>query len=294
LSKKEHELATGSFPAYQKAVEQFTLSLGTKVDRPADGVTVADVLTFRGTLSQRVSGGSVNKYLLILRGAWTEAVKAGIVRENVFTKAGTVKTDHAERRAFTLPELRRILDACNQEWRTMVLCGVYLGQRLGDIASLTWRQVDLARGEVTLTTGKTGRYMVIPLAAPLTRALTALPSADTPDAPVFPEAHATAAVNRGTLSRQFSEILASAGLVERQSHKVAKRGGRDNRRTVGGLSFHCLRHTATSLLKNAGVSDVVAREFIGHDSEAVSRVYTHIETNTLRRAVDLLPDVTAN
>ena len=53
------------------------------------------------------------------------------------------------------------------------------------------------------------------------------------------------------------------------------------------------RHTATSLLKNAGVSDVVAREIIGHGSVVVSRHYTHIETDTLRSALDRLPDVTA-
>jgi integrase len=35
------------------------------------------------------------------------------------------------------------------------------------------------------------------------------------------------------------------------------------------LPFHSLRHTATTLLKSAGVSDAVAREFIGHDSPTV-------------------------
>jgi hypothetical protein len=45
------------------------------------------------------------------------------------------------------------------------------------------------------------------------------------------------------------------------------------------------------LLKNAGVSDVVARDIIGHESEAVSRNYTHIDTETKRRAIDAMPDV---
>ena len=105
--------------------------------------------------------------------------------------------------------------------------------------------------------------------------------------------HATlASGGSGTLSRQFGEILARAGLVTRKPHRKTGKG-RDARRTSGGLSFHCLRHTATSLLKNAGVSDVVAREIIGHDSEAISRVYTHIEAKTLKNAVATMPDVTA-
>ena len=62
---------------------------------------------------------------------------------------------------------------------------------------------------------------------------------------------------------------------------------------MSDLSFHSLRHTATSLLKNAGVSDVVARDLIGHESEAISRSYTHIDAETKRAAVEKLPDVTA-
>jgi hypothetical protein len=35
------------------------------------------------------------------------------------------------------------------------------------------------------------------------------------------------------------------------------------------------------LLKNAGVSDAAARDIIGHESEAVSRNYTHIDVLAL-------------
>jgi integrase len=56
---------------------------------------------------------------------------------------------------------------------------------------------------------------------------------------------------------------------------------------------HALRYTATSLLKNAGVSDIVALDIVGHESAAVSRNYTHIHAKTKRTALDKLPDVTA-
>ena len=58
------------------------------------------------------------------------------------------------------------------------------------------------------------------------------------------------------------------------------------------LSFHSLRHSTTSLFKNAGVGEAITREFIGHDSPAVSRNYTHIETSALREAANKLPDIT--
>lgn len=59
------------------------------------------------------------------------------------------------------------------------------------------------------------------------------------------------------------------------------------------VTFHSLRHTATSLLKNAGVSEAVARDVIGHESAAISRHYTHIDQGATRKALAKLPDVTS-
>lgn len=54
-------------------------------------------------------------------------------------------TAESKRRAFTFNEIKRILKVCGDdtEWRGLVLFGLYLGQRLGDLARLTWRAVDL-------------------------------------------------------------------------------------------------------------------------------------------------------
>jgi hypothetical protein len=46
-----------------------------------------------------------------------------------------------------------------------------------------------------------------------------------------------------------------------------------------------------SLLKNAGVPEAVAMDIIGHDSEVISRHYTHIESNAKRAALRKLPDL---
>ena len=63
------------------------------------------------------------------------------------------------------------------------------------------------------------------------------------------------------------------------------------KRAQNEISFHCLRHTATSLLKNAGVSEAVAQEFIDHDSPAMSANYTHIDMDSMRKAAASVPDI---
>jgi len=292
LSRKGLEVAESSLVEYQQAARLFMEYLAGKAAKSIDSITGREVAGYRAHLAKRVSGATVNKHLKIMRGAWKQALREGLMRENVFDRVDLVRESRNRRRAFTLDELRRILEVCDGEWRGVVLFGLYTGQRLGDCAGLTWDNVDPVAGELRIITTKTHRPMSIPLAEPLAAYILTLPAGDRTGAPLFPGMAETLKVSgTGTLSRQFSELLARAGLVDRKTHEGAGKG-RDARRTSGGLSFHCLRHTATSLLKNAGVSDVVAREIIGHDSEAISRIYTHIEPATLRKAMKSLPDVT--
>jgi hypothetical protein len=51
------------------------------------------------------------------------------------------------KRPFTLPELRTVLHLARDGWRSMVLFGLCSGQRLGDIATLKWNNIDLVHGE---------------------------------------------------------------------------------------------------------------------------------------------------
>ena len=75
----------------------------------------------------------------------------------------------------------------------------------------------------------------------------------------------------GTLSNQFSELLVDAGLREPRNHK-SRNIGRSGKRGGLELSFHSLRHTAVSLLKDAGVPDSVVQALVGHESAAMDDV----------------------
>jgi integrase len=104
----------------------------------------------------------------------------------------------------------------------MIVFGLYSGQRLGDIATLRWGNIDLQRNELRLSTRKTGKAMILPLAAPLRKHIRSLHFAGDPSAPIHPKAfdlverqHKT-----GNLSNQFADLLAAAGLRERRITKT--------------------------------------------------------------------------
>jgi integrase len=293
-------LAPRTHAKYEGVIRQFIESLGDKATLDLSLITPADVAKFRDGLASRLSVGTANIALKIVRAAFAEAVRQTVVVSNpaVLVKVLSKRhTDAEQRRPFTISELQKILSVADDEWKGIILLGLYTGQRLGDISRLTWQNVDLEKNELRLITRKTGRRQMIPLATALVEYFENLDATDDPKQPLFPGAMAKLSTAKngesGALSNAFRDILESAGMVETRAKDHRKEGqGRSARRQVSELSFHCLRHTATSLLKNAGVSDVVARELIGHDSVEVSRSYTHVEDATLKRAIAGMVDVT--
>jgi integrase len=204
--------------------------------------------------------------------------------------------DASRRRGFTIPEIKRILEVANDEWRSLIFLGLYTGQRLGDLARLTWQNVDLERDEIRFVSRKTGRTMIIPIAPPLRAQIENLPAGDDPRQPLHPRAFASVKKSGGVnmLSRQFRELLADAGLATPKAHRTTENApGRDGPRELSQISFHSLRHTATSLMKNAGINASVVMDIIGHESEAISAHYTHIDEETKRAALNALPNLNA-
>ena len=296
LKRKELEAGETTHVRYAVICQQFLTHLGAKSGRDLLQLSAKEFSGFRDMLARKLSANSVNVAMKVLRSAMAQAVRDGLIDHNEAARVSLLKReDKFQRRPFTLGELKRILEVANDEWRGLILFGLYTGQRLGDLTSLTWQNLDVQRRELRLFTEKTNRRQIIPLAKQLLQYIETLPAGDNPKAPLFPKAYIAASdgTSSGRNSKQFHAILVQCGLAKPQTHKSTGKG-RSARREQNELSFHCLRHTATSLLKNAGVSEVVARDIIGHDSAAVSANYTHVDEETKRKAVDLLPDILAD
>jgi integrase len=299
LESKALEAEPRTHERYETCLRRFLEFLGGKAGEDLDALKVNDVLRYRDFVAKRLSATSTNMELKVLRACLHSAQKQDLVEKNVAAKVDTLKQRGGhKRRAFTLAELGKVLERCDEvqgEWRGLILTGLYTGQRLGDVAGLTWQQVDLDKRCVSFVTSKTGKRLSFYMAKPLTEYMESLPSSDQPDAYVFPKAAAMAEKHTGTISTKFyDEILAPAGLVKVRPKAKAKTGGkgRDAKRQTSELSFHSLRHTFTTWLKSAGASNALAQMIVGHDSEVVSRGYTHLDADDTKAAISKLPDVT--
>lgn len=295
LERKGPEVAKSTLAFYSHTVGAFIGYLGEDADKPIDGVTLAHLTGFRNDRLKRVSARTVNHDLKGLRGIFKAAKREGVLIENPAENLDTVRVSAAEkqsRRPFTLPELRAVLDVAGDEWRSMILFGLYTGMRLADVARLSWANLDTARCELRYVAGKTGKVLILPLKGPLADHIAGLPIPKERDGPLHPGAWKLleTAGKSGGLSNQFASLLAAAGLRQKESHK-SKNKGRDVAREAKGLSFHCLRHTAVSLLKEAGIPASVVQELVGHDSAQMSEHYTHTGIDALTLAAEAMPSL---
>jgi integrase len=292
LDAKKPEVAPRTLVFYAAAINKLFEFLGPRSDAPLSEITKGDLIAFRNATASRTTARTANHYLKAVRMLFLAARRDTILSENPaeFVEGVRERGDAHTRQTFTLDELRSVLTVCDPEWRSMVLFGLYSGQRLSDVANLTWSNVDLERAELRLQTRKTSKRLIIPLAPPLLQHLEALPSSDNPRQPLHPRAFSLLQKEgrTATISNQFTELLALAGLRPHKGHQSTGKG-RDAAREHSSLSFHSLRRTATTLLHEAGVPAAVCQALIGHDSEAIHELYVGIGWEALKGAAATLP-----
>jgi integrase len=82
---------------------------------------------------------------------------------------------------------------------------IVFGQRLADIAALTWDNLDLSKNEIRLRTRKTAKRIMVPIAKPLRQHIDSLPAGFQPGTPIHPKAFKI--INRHGRSANLSKQL---------------------------------------------------------------------------------------
>lgn len=294
--RKKAEVVPSTFSSYLDAFKQFLAFLGPKADQDLAHLTRQDVIDYRTFRLTQASVSTTRGSIKKLNVALNDARREGLILVNPGEGLTRLKADKnkVEARPFTDEEVRTLLKHAEGEWKGMILFAYYTGQRLADVATMAWKNLDLNKGEFYLfETAKTGRASANPLARPLWNHLVELRKKNKGEF-VFPEccSFVKRTGRSAVLSNQFKVIMAEAGLVEKTqtSHKK-KAGGGTGRRVRSEISFHSFRHGMTTNLKKYGTAQAVVQEIVGHDSKQVSMLYTHIDGASIRTALDKLPDL---
>jgi integrase len=267
---------------YQNTVRLFLNHLGKAAEQSVRNVSSGMVEKF---LNHRMDSGCAPKTAIVdvktLSIAFKRAENHGYIERNPVPAVTMPKATSTEREVFTMEEVAKLIAAApNLDWQTLIHLGFYLGARLSDCVAMTWDNVDEAKGLIMYLQKKTGKVVVVPMHAQLIKHLHHV-SASHADGPLCPVLFGKTPSGKHGLSEGFKRVVKRAGL----DLMVVKGKGT---RSFAKRTFHSLRHSFSSALANAGVSEEVRMKLTGHASSDIHRKYTHLNLNPLRQAVDSL------
>jgi integrase len=301
LKNTKATVKAGTYEKYRGTVDDFRAFLGERDGAPLASITPKEILAYRDTLQGRgLAASTINLAIRKTLGAPFEAArKLGYVTVNPCAAVKPVRDNvksKARRQPFTQGQIESLLLATQgTNWEGAILCGLTTALRLGDIAALTWEQIDFGQRVLRTAASKTENEQTTPLHP----AFIAWLGNQTPGigkAPVFPDLHGRKTGGCRGLSQIFRALMEKAGVagamirkgVTAEAKKKAENKARTGR-TISALSFHSLRHTATSLLANAGIAADTRKALTGHADDRVHEGYTHYQLETLRAAVESIP-----
>jgi integrase len=224
----------------------------------------------------------VNQTIKILKRPFKIALEQGFIDRNPVAAVRRIRTRSAKKGVFSPEQIRCLFEVAEGDWKGLILSAYFTGGRLLDLAKLTWSDIDLSRKTITFVQRKTGSSVQIPIHQDLYNYLLELPRSDDPEGPVFRKLFDKPGTGKSGLSMSFKRLMQRAGIDDGVARKKDGKLGRN----VSRLSFHSLRHTFNSAMANADVPPEIRQKLTGHASQDMNKHYTHLELETVRRAVE--------
>jgi integrase len=246
-------------------------------------------------LSKGLAPTTTNRTHAIVKEAFKDAVRLGIISRNVLDLVKPPRYEPAPKQVLSEEQARQLLEAAKGErLQALYVLVLATGMREGELFALQWEDVDFEAHILSVNHGlqrtiagyrmhnpKTrSSKRTIALAPHVVQALRAhrerqieerriLGNAwDTTYDLVFPNAFGQPKKPANFIRKQFPRLLAKAGLPD--------------------IHFHDLRHTAATLLLKRGVHVKVVSEMLGHASISITLgIYAHVLPNMQRDAADM-------
>ncbi len=208
-----------------------------------------------------ISFRSVNYELVVLHHFFNYCIKYGIIDKN---PASGIKKLNELSRLKTLSDediQKLIAGATNKLTRDLIIFLIYTGCRKGEALNLKWDDVDLQNNVIAIKGTKTKYDRYIPISDALRSILDGIEK------------------NRDSLY-VFERNGAKLGDFRRSFKTACKNAG------LKDLHIHDLRHVFASKMVMGGTSLYITGELLGHRTTQMTKRYSHLVPETLKKAVD--------
>lgn len=245
---------------------------------------------------EKISERTYNGYLQALKLIVNVLSRQAGITDNPFSIIKKKTENKQSRRELSEDEVLKVFEVFDDpsvhlmhkdEMAVMFQIGCWTGARAKDAALMKWENVDFERNSVTFRPHKTARRtkksVTIPLHPMLREAL---------------EKAVEWRENEYILPKIADRYSYNAGGVGKDAVKVFKKAGLETKTKVKGCqrklkanvySFHSFRHSFVSFCARAGVPLSHVQEIVGHGNPAMTRHYTHLDNESVGKAIKALP-----
>ena len=165
--------------------------------------------------------------------------------------------------------------------KDVVVFAFYTGMRLDEIVNLRWKNIDLKNRVITVgdesftTKGRNQRFI------PINDALTSVISLRERKRKIFSIKHTDD--NRDFVFCKSDGSKFTGDYFSRRFKRACKSAGIDK-----SIHFHSLRHSFASNLVQKGTPLYTIKELLGHASVSTTEIYSHLNMDSLREAIEKL------
>ena len=216
-------------------------------------------------------------YYGTLKAAFSKAVDWNYIELNPFKKVKMPKIPKRHPLFITKEELQLIIDNTDRKFlRNIFYTGFYTGMRLAEILNMKWSWINFKNDIITvkctddfLTKSRKERDITLhPVLRP--KLLSQLPKIIdiNQDDFVFMKVKGVR-FNEDFISKQFKKSVRAAGLNDE-------------------IHFHTLRHSFASNMVQKGADLYRVKVLLGHEDLKTTQIYSHLQQENLRDAVNLL------
>lgn len=215
-------------------------------------------------------------YYRTLKAAFHKAVEWNYVSVNLFTKVKFPKIQKSFPVFLLEDELLIILaNTQYQHLKDIFTVGFYTGLRLGELINMRWDWINFIQNQITVKCSdqfqtKNKKERIVPMNEKVRSIILSRFNSDShQQSEIVFYRIKNKILYQESISKQFKKIVRNSNLNDK-------------------IHFHTLRHSFASVLAQRGVSLYIIKELLGHEDLATTQIYSHLQQQNLKEAVNLL------
>lgn len=214
-----------------------------------------------GKKESEISFKSINMEISILSNFFNFCIEAGYITQNPALKIRKLN-ELSRLKTLSDESIKKLIGgATNKLTKDLIAFLIYTGCRKGEALNLKWNDVDLENNIIAVKATKTSHDRYMPVSEPLKELLVGIGRIDGCDYVFNINGRKV-----GNFRKSFATACRNAGLKD--------------------ICIHDLRHVFASKMVMNGTSLFITGELLGHRTTQMTKRYSHLVPDTLRKAVN--------